>query len=267
MSVAGQVRRRGTLVAVGTTVLRFFAFFGESGVLLFSALGYLFRGALSYALTLEHMARIGLGSLPIVLVTSIFSGMVLAWHLGQQTATFGGQDYVGWAVAEVICRELGPALTAVVVAAQAGSAMAAEIGTMKVTEQIDALRTMATSPVEYLVTPRIVAAVAMMPALVIVSDAAGIGGGYVLGCGLGGLNPTAYISSIHDHLELWVVIAGLIKSLFFGLIIAVVGCQQGLSAGYSAEQVGKVTTRSVVYCILLVYAANLFLTTLLFPVS
>ena len=223
------------------------------------------RGGISLSDTIYQMARIGLGSLPVVLLTATMSGMVLAWHLGQQAATIGGQDLVGWAVAEIICRELGPALTAVVLAAQAGSAMAAELGTMKVTEQIDALRAMATSPVEHLVVPRLVAATLVMPALVLLADLFGVAGGYVLGAGLGGLSGARYLDSIQANLAPWLVLAGMGKSVFFGIIIATVGCQQGLSAGFSAEEVGKVTTRAVVYCIVLVYAANLLLTALFFP--
>jgi phospholipid/cholesterol/gamma-HCH transport system permease protein len=221
----------------------------------------------SLADTIYQMARVGVGSLPIVLLTGTLSGMVLAWHLAQQASVYGGREYVGWAVAEVICRELGPALTAVVVAAQAGSAMAAELGTMKVTEQIDALRAMATSPVEYLVAPRLVATTLVMPALVLLADVCGVGGGYLLGVGLGGLSAARYWDSIQVNLATWLVFAGMGKSVFFGMIIATVSCQQGLAAGYSAEEVGRVTTRSVVYCIVLVYAANLLLTTIFFPVA
>jgi len=198
-------------------------------------------------------------------VTMLFSGMVFSYHVADQAMLLGAGGYVGWAVAETKARELGPALTAIVVAARAGSAMAAELGTMKVTEQIDALRTMATDPVQYLVVPRYIAGMVMVPILALIGDTVGVLGGFVMANATIGMTANSYFGSIPGNLELWTVAAGVIKGIFFGIIIATIGCHQGLYTERASEEVGRATTRSVVYCIMLIYAANLALTVLLFP--
>jgi phospholipid/cholesterol/gamma-HCH transport system permease protein len=143
--------------------------------------------------------------------------------------------------------------------------MAAELGTMKVTEQIDALRTMATDPVQYLVVPRYLAAMVMVPILALIGDIIGVTGGFTMANATVGMSANSYFGSIPGNLELWTVAAGVIKALFFGIIIAVIGCHQGLYTQKASEEVGRATTRAVVYCIMLIYAANLVLTVLLFP--
>jgi phospholipid/cholesterol/gamma-HCH transport system permease protein len=143
--------------------------------------------------------------------------------------------------------------------------MAAEIGTMKVTEQIDALRAMAVSPVVYLVAPRLIACLLMVPALAFIGDVVGVGGGYVMSAFTPSINPVAYLENIPAHLEAWTIVAGIIKAVVFGFIIAIIGCHQGLYCRQASEEVGKATTRSVVYCIMLIYAANLLLTKGLYP--
>ncbi len=172
---------------------------------------------------------------------------------------------MGWLVAETMCRELAPVLITFVVAARAGSAMTAELGTMKVTEQIDALRAMATDPVNYLVLPRYVACIVMVPLLVFVGDAVGVTGGYLMALFSPNINHAMYFASIPGNLETWTLLAGIVKSVFFGLIIALVACHQGLNCKMASEEVARATTRSVVYSIMLIYAANLLLTTMLFP--
>jgi phospholipid/cholesterol/gamma-HCH transport system permease protein len=251
--------------ALGRRVISFLSFFGEIVVLLVQTLGGVFRGAARRRLTANQMAQIGIESLPIVAVTMIFSGMVLAYHAAQQAGKLGVGTLVGWLVSETMARELGPVLTSIVVAARGGSAMAAELGTMKVTEQIDALRAMATDPVEYLVAPRFLACVLMVPILVLIGDTLGVVGGYIMALTAPSINDAAYFAEIPHRLAPWTVGGGIVKSVFFAVIIAVVGCHQGLTCRMASEDVGRAVTRSVVYCIMLVYAANLLLTAVVYP--
>ncbi|MGC9318576.1 MAG: MlaE family ABC transporter permease [Armatimonadota bacterium] len=253
------------IAALGGHVLKVLSYFGETSELHLRTLVHLSRGDAELRPTVEQMANVGVSSLPIVAVTMLFSGMVFSFHVADQASLLGAAGYVGWAVAETMCRELGPALTAIVVAARAGSAMAAELGTMKVTEQIDALRTMATDPVQYLVVPRYIAGLVTVPMLALLADIIGVAGGFIMANATAGLAPDAYFGSIQDNLDLWTVAAGVIKAVFFGIIIAVVGCHQGLYTEKASEEVGHATTRAVVYCIMLIYAANLALTIVLFP--
>ena len=256
---------RTALTAVGATVLRGLAYFGELSELHLRTLVHLIRGAIELRPTVEQMSGVGVSSLPIVATTMLFSGMVFSYHVADQATLLGAGPFIGWLVAETMARELGPALTAIVVAARAGSAMAAELGTMKVTEQIDALRTMATDPVQYLVVPRYLAAMFMVPVLTLIAVVIGVAGGYVMASSTADMAPGAYFNSIQVNLELWTVAAGVIKSIFFGIIIAVISCHQGLYSERASEEVGRATTRAVVNCIMLIYAANLALTVVLFP--
>ncbi|MGE5530939.1 MAG: MlaE family ABC transporter permease [Bacteroidota bacterium] len=250
---------------LGRRVLAFFSFFGDVLFLLLHALGGLLRRFTDRRQMANQMAQIGIESLPIVAVTMLFSGMVLAYHAAQQAGKLGVGSLVGWLVAESMCRELGPVLTSIVVAARAGSAMAAELGTMKVTEQIDALRSLATDPVEYLVVPRLVASFAMVPILVLMGDTVGVLGGYLMALGVPTINATAYFQNIPGNLAAWTVIGGVLKAFIFAIVIAIIGCHQGLTCRMASEEVGRAVTRSVVYSIMLIYAANLILTAIVYP--
>lgn len=250
---------------LGRRILSFFSFFGEILILLLHTLGGLLHRPADRRQSAKQMAQIGIDSLPIVAVTMVFSGMVLAYHAGQQAGRLGVGSLVGWLVAESMCRELGPVLTAIVVSARAGSAMAAELGTMKVTEQIDALRALATDPIEYLVVPRFLACFVMVPILVLLGDTIGILGGYLMALGIPSLNAANYFVSIQNNLAPWTLVGGIVKSFAFAIIIAIVGCHQGLNCRMASEDVGRAVTRSVVYCIMLIYAANLLLTAIVFP--
>ena len=199
-----------------------------------------------------------------IVLTLGFTGMVMAFHAGQQAPQLGAGQLVGWLVAESICRELGPVLASIVVAARVGSAITAELGTMKVTEQIDALRAMATSPTAYLVVPRVIACLLMVPALTIVADYAGILGGWLFALDADFLTTTMYFTSITSRLALSTAAQGVVKSVFFGLIIAVVGCHQGLYCKMASEDVGRATTRSVVHSILAIFVSDYFLSKILF---
>ena len=228
------------------------------------AAGYIIRGGISYRQTIDQMAHTGFSSLPLVIVTLGFTGMVMAFHAGEQAPKLSADAVVGWLVAEAMCRELGPVLVSIVVAARVGSAIAAELGTMKVTEQIDALRSMATSPIQYLVVPRLIACLVMVPSLAIVGDVAGVYGGWVFTWNSDYLTSRMYFASIWDNLELSTATAGIAKSVFFGLIIAVVGCHQGLYCRMDSEDVGRATYRSVVYAMLGIFVSDYFLTKMLF---
>jgi phospholipid/cholesterol/gamma-HCH transport system permease protein len=252
--------------ALGSQVLAFFQYFGELTLLHWDTWRGLLRGRLNAHETVKQMAFVGIGSLPIAAVTLGFSGMVLAYHVAHSAARYGAGSLIGYGVAESVCRELGPVLVAFVVAARAGSAMAAELGTMKVTEQIDALRAMGVSPVDYLVLPRYVAALFLVPMLAFVGDVVGVLGGYIMAVISPYINQVQYFASIPGNTEPWTVIAGLIKAVAFGVVIALVGCHQGISCRMASEEVGRATTRSVVYAIMLIYAVDLALTAVLYPV-
>lgn len=250
---------------LGRRFLSFLSFFGEIFLLLLQTCRGLARRAADRHLTLNQMAQLGIDSLPIVAVTMVFSGMVLAYHAAQQAGKLGAGTLVGWLVAETMCRELGPVLTSIVVAARGGSAMAAELGTMKVTEQIDALRAMATDPVEYLVLPRFLTCLIMVPIVVLIGDVLGVVGGYLMALTTPSINEAAYFANIPGNLATWTVAGGVLKSVVFGIIIALVGCHQGLTCRMASEEVGRAVTRSVVFCIMLIYAANLVLTAIVYP--
>jgi phospholipid/cholesterol/gamma-HCH transport system permease protein len=252
--------------ALGLQVLAFFRYFGELALLHLDTWRGLLLGRLSLRETVKQMANIGIGSLPIAVVTMLFSGMVLAYHVAHSASRYGAGGLIGYGVAESVCRELGPVLVAIVVAARSGSAMAAELGTMKVTEQIDALRAMAVHPTEYLVLPRYVAGVILVPILAFIGDVVGVLGGYIMATISPYMNPAQYFTSIPGSVLPWEVIAGLIKAVAFGMVIVIVGCHQGLYCEMASEEVGHATTRSVVYSIMIIYAVDLALTAALYPV-
>jgi len=239
-------------------------FFGETYRLHVETLHGIIGARTEYRITIQQMADIGVASLPIAAVTMALSGAVLAYHGALETAQFGVSQYAGWVVAEIMCREMSPIMVAFVVAARAGSAMAAELGTMKVTEQIDALRSLATSPVDYLVIPRYIACVAMLPILVFFGDIIGVLCGYVMATVTPTMNAADYFAYIPMHLKVATVLGGLGKALVFGMIVSIVSCHQGLNCGLASEDVGRATTRSVVYCIMLVYVADVLLAPILF---
>lgn len=251
---------------LGSQVLAFFRYFGELTLLHWHTWKGLLRGHLSLRETVKQMADIGIGSLPIAIVTLVFSGMVLAYHVAHTASRYGAGSILGYGVAESVVRELGPVLVAIVVAARAGSAMAAEIGTMKVTEQVDALRAMAVHPVDYLVAPRYVAGVILLPVLAFVGDVVGVLGGYFMAAISPYINEATYFASIPGNVTPWEVSAGLIKAVVFGMVIALVGCHQGLYCEMASEEVGHATTRSVVYSIMIIYEFDLLLTAVLYPV-
>jgi len=251
------------VAAVGRMAIAFLAFVGDEVMLLAGALGFLLRGKMGARRTLVQMSIAGTDSLPIAVITLLLVGLAWSWHTATITVEFGMTSYFGGSTAIAITRELGPALCGVVVAARIGSAYAAELGTMAVTEQVDALRALAISPVYYLVVPRLLACLLMLPLLTIVSDASGLFGAYLLSSHFG-IARGEYFASIRQWLEWPDVSGGILKAFFFGAIIALVGCRQGLRTTGGAAGVGAATISSVVLSIVLIYAANLALTAILY---
>lgn len=217
--------------------------------------------------TLEQMESVGPGSLVIALVTSISVGMVFTIQVAKEFIDFGTVQVIGGVLALALSRELTPVLTAVVVAGRIGSAFAAEIGTMKVTEQIDALYILKTDPINYLVTPRVVACCLMLPMLTMVSFVAGITSGMIIAENLYGISSTTFLDSVQNFLQIWDLIAAQIKSIIFGAIIAVIGCNWGLTTKGGAKGVGESTTAAVVTALIAIFVTNFFLSWLMFQGS
>ena len=214
--------------------------------------------------TLRQMQFVGVKSFFVVSLTGTFTGMVLALQTYHAFRTLGAEAMVGATVALSMARELGPVLTALMVTARAGSAMAAHLGTMRVTEQIDALQTMAVDPIEYLFAPRIVASLVMLPILTVYFVFLGIVGGYFVGVNYLNIPPGPFMNSIIQFTDYVDLTDGLIKSVFFGLILSVVSCYKGYTAGKGAEGVGSATTQAVVLSSVLILVSDYFLTDWLF---
>jgi phospholipid/cholesterol/gamma-HCH transport system permease protein len=241
----------------------FFVYIGETTVLLLRTLRFIARGAIDVKDLTQQMAAIGYYTVPIAILTTFTSAGVIALYFADFLKTYGAESFTGAVVALALGRELAPVLVGVVVAARAGSAIAAEIGSMKVTEQIDALRSLAVSPVQYLVVPRLLASLIMLPILCVVADAAGLVGGYVVSVWQG-TPASSFSNSIHQFVEPRDFVMGVVKTVFFGLIIAIVSCHQGLETRGGATGVGRATTQSVVLSIVLIYIANFILAYLMF---
>jgi phospholipid/cholesterol/gamma-HCH transport system permease protein len=212
----------------------------------------------------RQMARVGVDSIPVVVLTSLFTGMVMALQTFTVLRRFNAESYVGSLVSLSMVRELAPVLGGLIVAGRAGSAMGAELGTMRVTEQIDALEVMATDPVHYLVVPRVWAATLMLPILILFANAVGIGGGYLVSVVLFGANPVSYLQNTFQYMDLEDLTSGLIKAAVFGMLVAVLGCMQGFHTTGGAEGVGRATTRAVVVASIAILISDFFLTKLLF---
>lgn len=252
------------LEAIGRAVLRLFEELGRFFQMLGRTAAWTIRPPYDVPEHFRQMVRVGFDSIPVVFLTTLFTGMVMALQTFNGFARFHAESLVGSVVALSLTRELAPVLTALMVTGRVGSAMAAELGTMRVTEQIDALTALGTEPVQYLVVPRVTASVLMMPLLVIMGDAVGIYGGYLVAVQLLGANPVTYIENSFQFLEVSDVTSGIVKAAVFGLIFSVVACVRGYYTEGGAEGVGRSTTRAVVAGSLAVLFADFFLTKLLF---
>ena len=213
---------------------------------------------------LRQMLDIGFFSLPVVGLTTLFSGMVLALQSYTGFARFSAEDTVATVVVLSVTRELGPVLAGLMVAGRIGASMAAEIGTMRVTDQIDALDTLSTRPMQYLVAPRLLAGTICLPILVLIGDIVGVLGGYLVGIYQLGFNPGIYLSRTMEFLEVSDVTLGLIKAAVFGFLIALMGCYHGYNSGRGAEGVGHATTNAVVSSSILILISNYLVTALFF---
>lgn len=251
---------------LGIRVIRLFEYMGGLALLFLETLSWIGRGAIRLGLTVQQMAFLGVNSIAIVISTAAFTGMVVSLELAQLAVRYGAGQFVGRGVALGMGRELGPMLTAIVVAGRAGSAITAEIGSMKVTEQIDAMEAMATNPVKYLVVPRFLACLLMIPILTIFSDISGTVGGCEVAYALAGILRSTFWDSIRGGgVELFDVTGGLFKAMIFGAEIALISCYQGLNARGGAAGVGQATTGSVVFSMILIFITNYFLTAWLYP--
>jgi phospholipid/cholesterol/gamma-HCH transport system permease protein len=237
---------------------------GQMALLLASALGWLFQRPFRVRLFVKHLEFVGVHSVFVVVLTGLFTGMVLALQTYYAFRMFSAESMVGATVALSMTRELGPVITALMVTGRAGSAMAAEIGTMRVTEQVDALAVMAINPIQYLVTPRLIAGVIMLPLLTVVSDFVGVLGGYLVGVNLLGINSGMFMSKIYDLVDFSDLYNGLTKAAVFGLILTLVGCYKGFYTTGGAEGVGRSTTQAVVLSSVLILMSDYVLTALMF---
>ncbi|MEW6599560.1 MAG: ABC transporter permease [Nitrospirota bacterium] len=237
---------------------------GRIMLLLGNTIKWIMRPPFEVRNIVNQMLQIGVNSLPVVLVTAVFTGMVLALQSYTGFKRFGAEGLVGSVVALSMTRELGPVLTALIVTGRAGAAMAAELGTMRVTEQIDALETLATNPVKYLVVPRFLSGMIMLPALTAVTDIIGILGGYFVTVALLGSSSKTYLRATWDYLELQDIYSGLVKACFFGIAFALISCYKGFYTKGGAEGVGRATTGAVVYSSMTILISDYFLSVWLF---
>jgi phospholipid/cholesterol/gamma-HCH transport system permease protein len=238
----------------------------DYSILAWRATSNLFAHPRYFADTLLQADSIGVGSLPIVVLTGVFTGAVLALQTSATLQQFGSLSLTGQLVSLSMVRELGPVLTGLMVAGRNSSGMASELGSMKVTEQIDAMRAMGVDPTKKLVTPRVVASVVMLFFLSIISDLLGLFGGFVISYFLLGLNANEYWTSAYQSLKFQDVFMGLSKPVMFGFIISTVGCYYGLSAKGGTQGVGRATTQAVVAASVLILATDLFITKFLMGV-
>src|SRR5499425_207277 len=222
------------------------------------------RRRLAYGRAIHQAMAVGIGSLPILSLITFFIGTILALQSAYELRKFGALQFVADAVAISVSRELGPLITAILVIGRSGSSFAAELGTMQVNEEIDALETMALDPVRFLVAPKLLSMLLMMPCLTVWADFMGVIGGAIFGMAAAGFTFKTYIIATLDALVLRDIVTGLIKSLMFGVVITTVGCQEGLRTGLGAEEVGRSTTSAVVKSIFLVIMVDLVFTTMFY---
>ncbi len=248
----------------GNDLLSFISSAGAVALLFCQAVRWLVIPPLRKREIIDQMNKIGVLSWPIVSLTAMFTGMVLALQSAYALRDFQAEMYVSGLVAVAITRELGPVLTALAVAGRVGASITAELGTMKVTEQIDALETLSTNPVNYLVSPKLLAGIIMLPVLTIYADIVGIIGGYLVGVFKLGISSGTYMRMTWNTLLFKDVYTGLIKSVFFGIIIIIVGCYQGFRTTGGAEGVGRATTISVVASFILIIASDCLFTALFY---
>jgi phospholipid/cholesterol/gamma-HCH transport system permease protein len=248
------------IARLGRAVLQGLAAVGRVTIFIVQVLSHLFRPPFYPRELGLALLQIGWFSLPVVGMTALFTGGALALQIYAGGARFNAEAVVPSITAIGMVRELGPVLGGLMVAARVASSIAAELGTMKVTEQIDALTTLSTNPLKYLAVPRVLAATLAVPVLVAAGDSIGILGGYLVGTTRLGFNPAAYIQNSVDFLEFWDIGSGLVKGAAFGFIVALMGCYHGMNSGRGAQGVGAATKAAVVSASVLILASNYLLT-------
>lgn len=252
---------------IGQATHMLLAHIGSFVLFFLKAIGSAIRSPWYFKLIFKQFAQIGFFSLPVVGLTAFFTGMVLALQSYTGFSRFQAESSVATVVVLSMTRELGPVLAALMVAGRVGASMAAELGTMRVTEQIDALQTLSTNPFKYLVFPRIISGLLMLPLLVIIADSIGVLGGYIVGIYKLNFSSSIYIEQTMKFLRLDDVVSGLIKAAFFGVIISLMGCFYGYHSERGAEGVGRATTRAVVSASIMILFCNYLLTEILFVKS
>lgn len=252
------------LEKIGHFTLLNLAKLGEIVLFTFSAVRHCFTPPFYPRLILRQFLQIGYYSLPVVGLTAIFSGAVLALQSYSGFSRFNAESTIATVVVLSITRELGPVLAGLMVAGRVGASMAAEIGTMKVTEQIDALRTLSTNPFKYLVAPRVIAGLLMLPLLVLIADIIGVMGGYLVAVHSLGFSAGPYLASTFKFLETIDVVSGLTKAAFFGFVISIMGCYFGYNSKGGAEGVGIATTNAVVSASIVILLLNYIITGIFF---
>ena len=249
---------------IGSGLIGFLESTGQLGLFTLVALSHCVRPPFYLRLLLRQMVDIGYYSLPVVGLTTLFSGMVLALQSYTGFARFSAEGAVATVVVLSMTRELGPVLAGLMVAGRVGAAMSAEIGTMRVTEQIDALTTLSTNPFKYLVAPRLIAGLTMLPLLVLVGDIIGVFGGYIVAVYKLDFNAATYLKNSWDFLEFMDVFSGLVKAAVFGFLITLMGCYHGYHSRGGAQGVGAATTNAVVSASILILVFNYFITAAFF---
>ncbi len=228
---------------------------------------HLLKGKIHWRNTLEQLAAVGPDSLFIALLTAVFVGAVFTIQVAREFITFGAGNIVGGVLSVALTRELSPVLTAVIIAGRVGSAFAAEIGTMRVTEQIDALLMLKTDPIDYLVIPRVLACCIMLPILTLLSLVTGMLGGMLIATNVYNLSDTVFLDSARNFLNTWDILSAMVKACCFGVLIAVIGCNWGLTTTGGAKGVGQSTTTAVVTALLIIFISNFFLSWIMFQGS
>lgn len=256
--------RKNWILILGKKFVAFLKYLGETSLLFTRTVAWSFKGPLNFRHIFEQMYKIGVASLPIVSLTAFFTGVVLAFQSAYQMQKFSAQVYIGSLVSLSMTRELGPVLTALVVAGRVGASITAEVGTMTVTEQVDALETLATNPIKYLVVPRFLALFFMLPILTIYADYIGILGGYLIGVFKLNISSTLYLRATFDPMKFKDVFTGLLKSNVFAMIICIIACYEGFRTQGGAEGVGRATTLSVVTSFILIVTADCLVTALFY---
>lgn len=249
---------------IGETILAFFQLVGQLSIFFGRSLLYAVFPPYYSRQILRHFIDIGYYSLPVVGMTTLFTGMVLALQSYTGFTRFNAEGAVSSVVVLSMTRELAPVLAGLMVAGRVGASIAAELGTMRVTEQIDALKTLSVNPYKYLIAPRLIAGMLMLPLLVLIGDVIGVFGGYVVAIYSLGFEPGTYLNQTWDTLEYMDVMSGLIKAAVFGFIVTIMGCYHGYYSGRGAQGVGSATTNAVVSASILILIFNFILTKLFF---